>query len=177
MRERTWVEISRGALRRNWAHVRAQVPDPTAICAVVKADAYGHGAEACAREFCAAGAQWLAVTTVEEGARLRRSGLGCRILVAGGFAREQAGELARLERTPIVCDPEQIGWLAATGAAMRVHLEFETGLGRLGVTAGQEPAMEAALRAAPQIEVEAVLSHLAASEAADPRLAIEQRQR
>src|SRR6185437_8261989 len=75
LRMRTWVEVSIGALRRNWIYVRSMVPAATAVCAVVKADAYGHGAVRCAQEFSSAGAPWLAVTSVEEGAKLRQAGL------------------------------------------------------------------------------------------------------
>ncbi len=175
MHPRNWVEISRGALRRNLAYVRGRLRPGTEVCAVVKADAYGHGAVECARVFVGGGARWLAVTSPEEGARLRR-GLDAggsedvRILVLAGFARGDAETLLEQRLTPAVWDPEQVAWLAeglarrGDGAMFPVHVKFESGMGRLGVTTAQEAAMAAALAAAPGLRVEAVFSHLAAAE-------------
>lgn len=165
------MEISRSALRHNLAYVRGLLPAATALCAIVKADAYGHGAAACAQEFCAAGVEWLAVTSVEEGARLRTAGITARILVLAGFSAAEAPAIAAYRLTPAVWDVAQVGWLARAaaaqgGEALAIHLKLETGMGRLGATAGQLPELEAALRAAPQLRLEAVFSHLAASEAA-----------
>ncbi|MGH9393205.1 MAG: alanine racemase [Terriglobales bacterium] len=179
---RTWIEVSLGALRRNWEYVRRVVPAETAICAVVKADAYGHGAVRCAQVFAAAGSPWLAVTSVEEGIKLRQAGLGARILVLAGFYAEQAEALIAHQLTPAVWDAAQIGWLAAATqglapGAVAVHLKLETGMGRLGVTADQRAEVDAALAAAPALRVEAVFSHLAASEAADPAPSVEQKAR
>src|SRR6185437_16085611 len=179
---RTWVEVSIGALRRNWIYVRSVVPAASAVCAVVKADAYGHGAVRCAQEFSSAGAPWLAVTSVEEGAKLRQAGLGNRILVLGGFYAEQTEALVGNNLTPAIWDAQQLRWLAAVARSHRtgsfpIHLKVETGMGRLGVTAEQLPGITAALAAAPEVQVEAVFSHLAASEAADPIASEQQRER
>src|SRR6185312_6706384 len=179
---RNWVEISRSALRHNLEYVRPRLPVGTALCAIVKADAYGHGAVACAQVFCGAGVEWLAVTSVEEGARLRAAGIEARILVLAGFTAAEAGAIVAHRLTPAVWDPAQVRWLAAAakaqgGAALAIHVKLETGMGRLGATAEQLPELEAALRAAPQLEVESVFSHLAASEAADPAPCERQRDR
>jgi alanine racemase len=176
------VEISRSALRHNLEYVRPRLPAGTALCAIVKADAYGHGAAACAQVFCGAGVEWLAVTSVEEGARLRAAGIEARILVLAGFTAAEAGAIVAHRLTPAVWDTAQVRWLAAAakgqgGAALAIHVKLETGMGRLGATAEQLPELEAALRAAPQLEVESVFSHLAASEAADPAPCERQRDR
>ncbi|MGH9476216.1 MAG: alanine racemase [Terriglobales bacterium] len=178
MPSRNWVEISRGALRHNLAYVRRILPPETAVCAVVKADAYGHGDVACGRVFAAAGVEWLAVTSVEEGTKLRMAGIGGRILVLGGFTAAAAASLLAYQLTPAVWDARQIGWLAAEldGRQVGIHLKLETGMGRLGVTAAQEAEVSAALRAAPGIEVAAVFSHLASADA-DDASASEQHQR
>ncbi|MGH9487941.1 MAG: alanine racemase [Terriglobales bacterium] len=179
MISRNWVEISRGALRHNLDYVRRFLPVETAICAVVKADAYGHGAVACAQVFAAAGVEWLAVTSVKEGLRLRHAGVGGRILVLGGFVAEEAGALLGAGLTAAVWDASQIRWLAAARDGHRaiIHLKLETGMGRLGVTAAQEEEVRQALRAAPGLEVEAVFSHLASAEAADRSASDHQRAR
>src|SRR6185437_9628755 len=97
---RTWVEVSLGALRRNWTYVRSVVRPGAALCAVVKADAYGHGAPRCAQEFSSAGASWFAVTSADEAIKRRKSGLAKRILVLGGSYAEQSGGLFGHHFTP-----------------------------------------------------------------------------
>jgi|SRR6185437_10623103 len=179
---RTWVEVSLGALRRNWTYVRSVVRPGAALCAVVKADAYGHGAPRCAQEFSSAGASWFAVTSADEGIKLRQSGLAKRILVLGGFYAEQVEGLVGHQLTPAIWDVQQIRWLAAAArsrglSSFPVHLKIETGMGRLGVTAEQSAGIAAALAAAPELQVEAVFSHLAESEAADPMASEQQRER
>lgn len=168
MISRNWVEISRGALRRNWMHVRRSVPATADLCAVVKADAYGHGALACAREFEDLGARWLAVTSVEEGARLRQGGVAARILVLAGFDRSEAAALVEYHLTPAVWDVAQLDWLGAVAAQpLPIHLKLDSGMARLGITPGQEGAVRLALQRWPLLQIEGVFSHLAASEAAD----------
>lgn len=179
MKSRNWVEISRGALRHNLSYVRSLLPAGTAVCAVVKADAYGHGAVACANIFAAEGVEWLAVTSVEEGIKLRHAGLGTRILVLGGFEADDAADLLEHHLTPAIWDATQVHWLGAAmnGHRAQVHLKLETGMGRLGVTAAQEAEMAAALRDAPGVKVEAVFSHLASADAADARPSVQQHER
>jgi alanine racemase len=169
MPARNWVEISRAALRRNCAYVRQRLPTGTELCAVVKADAYGHGAVECGRVFAECGATWLAVTSVEEGARLRRAGIAARILVLAGFAADEAAALIEHRLTPAVWDASQVAWLEAARPpeGFAIHLKLDTGMGRLGVTEEQAAHMAATLAAAPQLRVEAVFSHLAMAEAED----------
>ncbi|MGH9467634.1 MAG: alanine racemase [Terriglobales bacterium] len=179
MSSRNWVEISRGALRHNLAYVRRLLPAATAVCAVVKADAYGHGAVECGRVFAESGVQWLAVTSVEEGTKLRQAGLGCRILVLGGFGAREAGAMLAHGLTPAIWDAQQVQWLAAAlnGHRAPIHLKLETGMGRLGVTEAQVAALDAALAAAPGLETEAVFSHLAGADAPDATASEQQRRR
>lgn len=172
MPPRNWVEISRGALRRNQEYVRGRLAAGTGLCAVVKADAYGHGAATCAEVFAQGGAQWLAVTSAEEGAKLRHNGTaGIPVLVLAGFMPGDVETILEQRLTPAVWDVEQIEWLAA-GARRRgngpiaIHLKLETGMGRLGATLAQEAALRAALEKAPEVQVQALFSHLAAAEAA-----------
>jgi alanine racemase len=169
MAGRNWVEISRAALRRNCAYVRGLLPPGTELCAVVKADAYGHGAVECGRVFAACGAAWLAVTSVEEGVRLRQAGIAARILVLAGFAAEEAEALVAHRLTPAVWDAGQVAWLEAARPpeGFPIHLKLDTGMGRLGVTEEQAPHVMATLAAVPRLRVEAVFSHLAMAEAED----------
>src|SRR6516164_113947 len=86
----TWASISRSALRHNFCSVKRQVGDAIEVMAIVKADAYGHGAVECAREFEAAGATWFGVALVEEGIALRQAGIIHPILCLTGVSAGQA---------------------------------------------------------------------------------------
>src|ERR1700741_1131303 len=83
----TWAEISLSVLRENFHAVQAYVGPRVIVCAVIKADAYGHGATPCALALEAAGAKWLGVTTTDEGMPLRSAGGRNRVLLMTGFWR------------------------------------------------------------------------------------------
>src|SRR4051812_27174671 len=99
------------------------------VCAVVKADAYGHGAPTAARAALAGGAQWLAVAAASEAAELRAAGVDCRILVMGALDAE---ELA----VALSADADVAAWTEGFAAALpaqaRAHVKLDTGMGRLG---------------------------------------------
>src|SRR5689334_24773349 len=99
---RSWVEVSPGQIRANYRAVRALVGDAVEVMAVVKADAYRHGAPEDARALEAEGVTWLTVSNVEEGAYLRRQGVRARILVMADFLPEERGGLEELELTPVI---------------------------------------------------------------------------
>src|SRR5919112_1870544 len=91
----TWAEIDLDALAANYQEVRRRVGVGVRVMCVLKADAYGHGAAACARRLAAEGAEWFGVATPEEGFELRRAGLGQRVLSFGGFWEGQAALCVR----------------------------------------------------------------------------------
>jgi alanine racemase len=169
----TWIEVSRAALRRNFQLVRRHVGPATTICAVVKADGYGHGACECARVLEEEGATWFGVTSTEEGVQLRRAGIRGRILLMSGFWSGEEEDVLRHQLVPALWEPRQIEELEA--AALRlpdrpphpVHLKINTGMARLGADPGQVPEVLRALEAAPHIVLEGVFSHLASSEIVD----------
>lgn len=143
------------------------------IWAVLKADGYGHGARAVATTLEHAGVDGLCVALLEEGIELREAGVSCPILVMGGYyGRYRDGVEALLEHrlTPVVYDAGQIESLATTARFMRrqaidVHLKIDTGMGRLGVRPGElDPAVEA-LRAANELRVSGLMTHLACADA------------
>jgi len=135
---------------------------------VVKADAYGHGAVPVARALLGAGAPRLAVALVEEGLELRAAGIAAPILVMGGAYGDAWGELIRHRLTPLVFSPDHVAGLAAAARARGVrataHLKVDTGMGRIGVTRDDLPAFLAALRAAPEVDLEAVCTHFASAD-------------
>ena len=81
----TWAEISLPALRHNFPTLQQFVEPEATVCAVIKADAYGHGAVECARVFEKEGATWFGVTSTDEGVQLRQAGITSRILLLAGF--------------------------------------------------------------------------------------------
>lgn len=166
-----WAEISRGALLHNLRTVQDFVGQGTTVCVVVKADGYGHGAVGCARVFEQAGATWLGVTSVEEAMRLRDDGSAARILVLRGFTPGEEDDVVRFDLTPAVWDFSQVELLeqAATRAArngrpLPVHLKVDTGMGRLGVSLADLPALSQRLRTTHHVQLEGVFSHFASSE-------------
>lgn len=159
---RCYVEISRSRLRDNFRAVRAAAAPLSEVMAVVKADAYGHGAVEVSRVLCAEGAKWLAVSSVDEGVTLRRAGIECRVLVMAGVMRWEHEALREFRLTPVAHSLEDLLQLDANGAPLDVHLKIDTGLNRLGTTASARQISEVVslLRG---VRVEGLLSHFASA--------------
>jgi alanine racemase len=175
----TWAEVSRSALRQNFRTVQKHVGGNVVVCAVVKADAYGHGAVECSRALESEGARWLGVTSLDEAIPLREAGLRANILLMTGFWRGEESEIVRQRLTPTVWEPWQIESLDKAAAALGVarhpvHLKVDTGMGRLGVAIDQLPAVLAALKAAKHVAMEGLSTHLASSEIMDAPSVAEQ---
>jgi alanine racemase len=174
----TWAEVSLATLRQNFRAVAMRAGAGVTVCAVVKADAYGHGAVECSRALQAEGAKWLGVTSLDEAIPLRESGIESRILLMTGFWRGEESEIVRLQLTPTVWEPWHIESLenaAATGAVRHaVHLKVDTGMGRLGVGLDGLSAVLKALSAAPHLILEGLSTHLASSEIMDAPSVAEQ---
>ncbi len=158
------------------AHNCAQllgVLDGARLCAVVKADGYGHGAVECATAALRAGATWLAVATVEEASELRDAGIEAPVLIMGALAGRQEIERAIELRADIVLWREHSVALAAEAAALvsghaRVHVKLDTGMGRLGTRdPGEASRVVAAAAAAPGVQLAGVMSHFATADIPD----------
>jgi alanine racemase len=168
----TWAEVSLAALRENFRAVQKHVGAGVTVCAVVKADAYGHGAVECSRALEAEGASWLGVTSLDEAIPLREAGVQADILLMTGFWRGEESEIVRLRLTPTVWEPWHIEVMEKAAAALgearhAVHLKVDTGMGRLGVAVGELPAVLAALQAAKHLKLGGLSTHLASSEILD----------
>jgi alanine racemase len=175
----TWAEVSLATLRQNFRTVQKHVGAQVTVCAVVKADAYGHGAVECSRALEAEGAHWLGVTSLDEAIPLREGGIRANILLMTGFWRGEESEIVRLHLTPTAWEPWHIESLdraaAALGVAQHpVHLKVDTGMGRLGVAVDQLPGVLAVLKSAKHIALEGLSTHLAASEIMDAPSVAEQ---
>jgi alanine racemase len=171
--------VSLSTLRQNFRTVQKHVGPKVTVCAVVKADAYGHGAVECSRALEAEGARWLGVTSLDEAIPLREASIRANILLMTGFWRGEESEIIRLGLTPTVWEPWHIEALdkAAAGlgeARQQVHLKVDTGMGRLGVSVEGLPTVLTALKAAQHLVLEGFSTHLASSEIMDAPSVAEQ---
>jgi alanine racemase len=161
----TWAEVSLDALRQNFRAVKKLVGESVAICAVVKADAYGHGAAACARALEAEGAPWFGVTGTEEAMALRRAGINARLLLMTGIWKGEEQEVVANNLTPVVWEPWHVERLEKAAqkreTVFPVHLKIDTGMTRLGVTVETLPALCEALAASQHLQLEGVSTHFA----------------
>ena len=156
--------------------------DPhTKLCAVVKADAYGHGAVAVAREAEKNGADFLAVALLQEGLELREAGIRLPILVLGSLQPGAANVVVQFDISHAVFDEERLYALNEAAVKLnkkaRIHIAIDTGMHRIGVhvrDAGEFAAKAAAL---PGIEIEGVFSHFATADADDKAYAAHQFER
>ena len=157
----SWVEVDLEAIRHNVRALGAVIA-PAMLCAVVKADGYGHGDVPVAEAAVEAGATWLAVALVEEGARLREAGVEAPILLLSEPPLSDASEVARWNLTPTVYRADFAEALRAAGAE-RVHVKVDTGMHRVGVAPAALPTLVEACRATG-ITIDAIWTHFAASE-------------
>ena len=160
-RSRCYVEISRSQLRANYRAVRAAAPSSD-VMAVVKADAYGHGAVEVSRVLCEEGARWLAVSSVEEGVTLRKGGIGCRILVMAGVMPWEYEAIGEFRLTPVAHSLDDLRRLDESTDGLDVHLKIDTGLNRLGTTARAEEIVQVVSRLRG-VRIEGLLSHFASA--------------
>ena len=161
---RSYVLISREQLVRNYRSVRAVSGTGVAVMAVVKANAYGHGAVEVARVLVAEGVEWLAVSSVNEGVTLRRAGIEKPILVMSGFLAHEWPALTDSRLTPVVHSLEGLRALdqlaRESGKSSDYHLKIDSGMYRLGTRAAADDII-AALRAATHAKLNGLMTHFA----------------
>ncbi|MBQ7848330.1 MAG: alanine racemase [Clostridia bacterium] len=164
--------IDLSALRENVRLIRASLPEGTMLMVSVKADAYGHGMLETARNAVCAGADWLAVARTDEGAVLRRAGIGVPVLVLGASVGEDVAEGVRTGLTLAVCSAQGVHALQEAAQALgkpgRMHLKLDTGMGRVGART-EEEVLEilAALKECPDVQMTGVFTHFADADGAD----------
>src|SRR3954447_321057 len=168
----TWAEVDLEAVAHNVGVLR-RAAAPSEVWAVGKADGYGHGAVPMARAALAAGAAGCCVALVEEGAALRAAGVRAAILVLSEPPAEAAGDVVRLQLTPVVYTPPGIEALAAAAhraaATVPVHLKLDTGMHRVGARPGDAVALARRILSHSSLRLDGVMTHLAvADEPEDP---------
>lgn len=174
-----WVEVDLAALRHN-VRVLRELAAPAAVMAVVKADAYGHGAVPVARAAHDAGAAWLGVALVEEGVALREAGIGAPIMVLSEPPLDAAPAVVASRLTPIVYTEAGIEALAkaasASGVAgpLSVHLKVDTGMHRVGCAPREARALVDLIGERDELVLGGVLTHLAVADEPDDPYTVRQ---
>ena len=179
MQRPVWAEIDLDALCSNVREIR-RITDPRAqVMAVVKANAYGHGAEQVGRAALRSGADWLGVALLQEALQLRQQGIQAPILILGHTPDEDASEVVANDISQTVFTREAILALAAAarklGLKARVHVKIETGMGRLGFPATRETVtLISQLARLSNMEIEGIFTHLASAGELDKSYAEQQ---
>jgi alanine racemase len=172
-----WAEVDLDAVARNVRLLKGQA-NGAALLAVVKANAYGHGAVAVARAALAAGADRLGVICVDEGEQLRRAGIAAPILVMGHTPATDAARLVDLSLTGTVASRETAEALARAaaqrGVRLGVHVKVDTGLNRYGLTPAEALALADWLRDLSSLEVEGLFTHFASADELDKGYTLDQ---
>lgn len=164
----TWAEISLSKLKANLARVRRLAGSDRRVMAVVKADAYGHGAVPVARALEEAGVDWFGVATVEEALELRHKGIRRPILLLGGLYLSDPAHLVEYDLVPTVSSTARLDTYAECarrlGKPIGFHLKMDTGMGRLGMPPELWQAFLEHYRQLDGIVLKGVLTHLASAE-------------
>ncbi len=169
-RQRAWVEVNTAAIQANVRALLRHVGPGTQLMAVVKADAYGHGALPVARAALEAGASCFGVATLAEGVQLRRAGISSPVLVLGNLTQvEELRSCLRWQLMPTISSMREAllcqNLASGSGRPMALQLKLDTGMARLGADWQEGPRLVAALRGMESIELVGLYSHLACADA------------
>ena len=170
----TYAEIDLGAIENNLKQIKKTLPGGTKVMAVVKADAYGHGAVEVAKRALQAGADYLAVANLYEGEALRLSGIEAPILLLSETVPELADEVVQLNLTQTIYSfalAEQLSTLAQkAGKVVKVHVKIDTGMNRIGVSPVEAASLVRLIRSLPALELEGIFTHFAKGEENAPTM-------
>lgn len=177
---RAWVEVDLGAIRHNVRRL-SKWAAPARFIAVVKSDGYGHGMIPVARAALEEKAWALAVVNIDEGLLLRRADFTCPIIVVGPIFANELPAALRADLSLPVYSRETLADLAeaalACGCTAKIHVKFDTGLGRLALPYDEARDFLTSVRETPGLKVEGLYSHLADAEGLDQRYTLQQFQR
>ncbi|WP_017319178.1 alanine racemase [Mastigocladopsis repens] len=182
--QRAWVEIDLAALSYNVKQLLKILSSRTQLMAVVKADAYGHGAVKVAQTVLESGASWLGVATVPEAIQLREAGIKAPILILGAtHTPEQIHAIAHWKLQPTLTSPKQALVFADTLEAINynsflpVHVKLDTGMSRLGTNWQEATEFVQLVQRLPSLAIASIYSHLATADSPDPTIMEQQQQR
>lgn len=182
IRQRAWVEVDLDALGENVRQIQRLLSGKTQLMAVVKADAYGHGAVSVAKTVCQAGAGWLAVATLPEGIELREAGIKKPILVLGAIHTPgEVQAIAHWQLQPTLCTPQQAllfsETLSSLNQSLAVQIKIDTGMSRLGTPWQQGLEFFQLVQRLPNLELAGIYSHFATADSPDPTVMRQQHYR
>jgi alanine racemase len=161
---RALARVNLAAIERNVARLRREPTGATELCAVVKADGYGHGAAPAARAALAGGATWLAVAAAGEAAALRAAGIDTRLLVMGALTPAELDVALEADADVVVWREELLSAVADRGGG-RVHVKLDTGMGRLGTRDPAEATRVAEAAATTAgVQLAGAMSHFATAD-------------
>jgi alanine racemase len=177
--ERAWVEINPTALAHNIRAFQSLLRPDTILMAVIKADAYGHGAVRVAQWAGQLGVHYFGVATIPEGIELREAGIIQPIMLLGAAqSRSQVEAIAQWQLEPTLCTPEQaLLFSKVLSEPLLVHLKIDTGMARLGYPWQQGEEFVKQVWDLPRLKIGSVYSHLATADAPDPSFMKEQQRR
>lgn len=165
----TWAAIDLGAIKNNVRLIREL--SGVQVMAIVKANAYGHGAVPVAQAALDAGATWCGVARVNEALELRQAELDCPILILGYTPEARYGEMIAHRVSMTVWDIRQVEAMSNAasqiGQTARLHLNVDTGMSRLGVDPGEAADLLKASAQLPGVEIEGLFTHFARADEAD----------
>jgi len=168
-RERIWAEIDLDALCYNFTQIKGLLKPQTRVLAVVKANAYGHGAVKCAQTLLEAGADYLGVATIDEAMELRNADIGAPILILGHTAEREAENLILHNITPTVYTKAFAEALSETavrmGKQIPIHIKVNTGMERIGFGTDETETILSVCRL-PGLVIEGLFTHLACADEA-----------
>jgi alanine racemase len=177
--ERAWVEINPTALTHNIRAFQSLLRPETTLMAVIKADAYGHGAVRVAQWAKELGVHYFGVATIPEGIELREAGIMQPITILGAAqSRSQVEAIAQWQLEPTLCTLEQaLLFSKILSEPLLVHLKIDTGMARLGYPWQQGEVFIKQVQDLPRLEIASVYSHLATADSPDPSFMKEQQRR
>ena len=178
--QRAWVEIDLAALADNVRQIKSILSLHTQMLAVVKADAYGHGAIKVAQTVLQSGASWLGVATIPEGIELREAGIAAPILILGATQTpEQISAIAHWQLQPTLYSFKQaLMFSELTGSnPIPVHIKLDTGMSRLGPQWSEATEFVQLVQRLPNLRIASIYSHLATAEDLDQTVMRQQQAR
>jgi alanine racemase len=166
---RATAAVNLAAIERNVATLRRRLAAGAELCAVVKADGYGHGAAQAASAALVGGATSLAVATADEAGELRAAGIEVPLLVMGAVSAEELEVAVAVDAELVAWDPafvEEVRLRAPGSRPVRLHVKFDTGMGRLGTRDERQALLvaEAVAASSPQLELAGAMTHFATAD-------------
>ena len=160
----TWLEIDLDTIGYNIREVQQHLEDSTDIMAIVKADAYGHGAVEVSKLAIQKGVRWLGVATVEEGVRLREEGIDINILILGTVLSNQIEDVVAHNLTPTVYSYDLAKRLNQLNQKIKIQLKIDTGMGRIGLLVDEAVTEIKKIANLPNIIIEGIFTHFAVAD-------------